>query len=227
VAWSRTFSGRIAVDAAGNVAITGGLRGSLDFGNGPLTSAGGEDVFVALLDSAGNHRFSRVFGDAGPTQRGEAVAFDRGGHILVSGVLDGAVDFGLGELAPRAGACPSEVGCKLAGFVAKFDGAGNAVFSVSKGPMRTLSGIAGNSSGQVLVSGATPGGVSPYRIPLLLALDPNGAELWRETEWPESGIGSGRALSVDACDSVIWSLTARPDLSSDEAPYLAKISPNL
>jgi hypothetical protein len=226
VVWSRTFSGRIAVDAAGNIALTGGLRGSLDLGNGSLTSAGGEDVFVALLDPAGNHRFSRVFGDAGANQRGEAVAFDRDGHILVSGVLDGVVDFDLGELAPRAGACSSEVGCKLAGFIAKFDAAGNTIFSVSKGPMRTLSSISGNSRGDVLVSGATPGGVSPYRIPLLLALDTSGDELWRETEWPESGIGSGRALTVDACDSVIWSLSTRPDLSSGEAPYLAKLSPN-
>jgi hypothetical protein len=227
VAWSRAFSGRIALDSLGNVAITGGLRGSVDFGGGALVSAGGEDVFLALLDAEGNHRFSRAFGDAGQNQRGEAIAFDRDGHILVSGVLDGAVDFGLGELSPRAGACPSEVGCKFAGFVAKFDATGSARFSVNQGPMRTLAGISSNSKGEVIVSGATPGGVSPYRIPLLLALDAGGAELWRETEWPESGIGSGRALTVDACDAVIWSLSARPDLSSDEAPYLAKLSPNL
>jgi hypothetical protein len=226
VVWSRPFSGPIAVDASGNIALTGGLRGSLDLGNGELTSSGGEDVLVALLDAAGNQRFSRVFGDAGPNQRGEAVAFDRDGHILVSGVLDGVVDFGLGELTPRAGACPSEVGCKWTGFIARFDATGNASFSVNQGPMRTLSSISSNSRGDVLVSGATPGGVSPYRIPLLLALDASGEELWRETEWPESGIGSGRALSVDACDSVIWSLSARPDLSSEEAPYLAKLSPN-
>lgn len=227
MAWSRAFAGRLALDSVGNVAITGGLRGSVDFGGGVHTSAGGEDVFLALLDAEGNHRFSRVFGDAGQNQRGEAVAFDRAGHILVSGVLDGVVDFGLGELSPRAGACPSEVGCKFAGFVTKFDAAGNPIFSVNQGPMRMLAGIASNSNGDVIVSGATPGGVSPYRIPLLLALDADGGELWRETEWPESGIGSGRALTVDACDSVIWSLSARPDLSSEEAPYLAKLTTNL
>lgn len=226
VAWSRAFSGRIALDAAGNVALAGGLRGSIDFGGGPLTSAGGEDIFVALLDSAGNHQFSRIFGDAGTTQRGEAVTFDPQGQLIVSGVLDGSVDFGLGELSPRPGTCPSEVGCKLTGFVAKFDAAGNALFSVNQGPMRALSGLASNAAGDVFVSGATPGGVAPYRIPLLLALDANGVERWRETEWPESGIGSGRALAVDGCGSVIWSLSARPDLSSDEAPYLAKLSPN-
>ena len=227
VAWRRAFAGHVALDSAGNVALTGGLQGSVDFGGGSLTSAGGEDVFVAELDPAGNHLFSRAFGDAGTSQRGEAVAFDADDQLLVSGVLDGVVDFGLGELAPRAGACPSEVGCKLAGFVAKFDQSGNALFSVTKGPMRAFSGIASNANGDVFVSGATPGGVSPYRIPLLVALDANGAELWRETEWPESGIGSGRALAVDACGAVIWSLSARPDLSTDEAPYLAKLSPKL
>ena len=43
VAWP----GGVAADAAANVVIAGRFSGSIDFGNGPITSAGANDVFVA------------------------------------------------------------------------------------------------------------------------------------------------------------------------------------
>ncbi len=54
--WSRRFGDSgdqdgtgAAVDPQDHVLITGYIEGSADFGNGPLASAGGEDVFVAKL----------------------------------------------------------------------------------------------------------------------------------------------------------------------------------
>jgi hypothetical protein len=40
-------------DAGGNIAVTGYFAGSVDFGGGPLTSAGSRDVFFAKFDAAG------------------------------------------------------------------------------------------------------------------------------------------------------------------------------
>ena len=40
---------RIMVDPASNVLLAGVLQGSADFGLGPLTSAGSDDVFVVKL----------------------------------------------------------------------------------------------------------------------------------------------------------------------------------
>ncbi len=54
--WARRFGGAedqeasaVAVDAKGHVVLAGGIWGSVDFGEGPLTSAGDSDVFVATL----------------------------------------------------------------------------------------------------------------------------------------------------------------------------------
>jgi hypothetical protein len=39
----------VTTDASGNVLFAGYLNGAVDFGKGPLLSAGGSDVFVAKL----------------------------------------------------------------------------------------------------------------------------------------------------------------------------------
>ncbi|MGI9598937.1 MAG: SBBP repeat-containing protein, partial [Acidimicrobiales bacterium] len=63
--WARQLGGTsfdegraVAVDVAGNVYTTGRFLGTADFDPGPdvaeLTTAGGSDVFVSKLDSAGN-----------------------------------------------------------------------------------------------------------------------------------------------------------------------------
>ena len=54
--WCRCLGGRpvnvgagraVAVDQGGNVVVTGSFRGTVDFGGGPLTRIGGQDVFMA------------------------------------------------------------------------------------------------------------------------------------------------------------------------------------
>ncbi len=101
--WSRRFghspnSLAVAADAWGSVAMTGKLRGTADFGGGPLVSDF-EDVIVAKLDSEGDHSFSARFGDP-LSQFGEHVVVDSSGDVLVSGRVSGTVDFGGGSLAP-------------------------------------------------------------------------------------------------------------------------------
>src|SRR5205823_3862154 len=52
--WSKRVGGtgdefvkRVAVDGSGNILVAGNFRGTTDLGGGPLTSAGGLDMFVA------------------------------------------------------------------------------------------------------------------------------------------------------------------------------------
>jgi hypothetical protein len=225
VLWTKGFHGHIALDSLGNILLTGALTTTVDFGGGGLTSAGGTDIFVAKLAPTGEHLFSRRFGDAAERQRGETIAVDRSDNVLVGGVFDGAVDFGGGALSLPSRTCPDEVWCLTAGFVTKLDAQGQWLWSLSLGPMRALPGVAADSRGNVVLSGALPGGVSPFRIPLVSELNPDGTELWRRVEWPETGIGAGHRVAVDPCDNVLWSLSVRPTLESDEQSYIAKLSP--
>jgi len=223
--WSRSFEGSLAIDSKSNVWMTGAFTDSVDFGGGLLVSAGGEDIFVVELDADGNHVWSRRFGDAGTQQRGEAIAIDPEGNVLVSGVVDGVVDFGGGPIGVQPGTCPKEIWCEQAGFALKLDPLGNFLWSWSRAPIRSLPGIAGDSRGNVLVSGAYPGDVEPYRLSFLIELDPAGAQRWQVLERPMTGLGTGHRVTVDSCDDVIWSTSVRPSLDQSEHSYLAKLTP--
>jgi hypothetical protein len=220
--WAKKFHGHVALDSESNTLLTGALTGTVDFGGGPLTSSGGADVFIAKLGPAGEHIFSLRFGDAAELQQGQAIAVDRWNDVIVGGIFEGAIDFGSGVLSlPR---CPEEVWCRTAGFVAKFDRQGRLLWSLPLEPMRALQGVAADSLRNVILSGALPGGVPPYRIPLVSELDAEGVRLWRRTEWPKTGIGTGHHVAVDPCDNVYWSLSALPVLGSNEQPYVTKLS---
>ncbi|MBK9264697.1 MAG: nucleotide-binding protein [Polyangiaceae bacterium] len=108
--WSKRFGDAqkqyitgIAVTSTGDLALTVTFGGSIDFGGGPLTSAGNLDIAIARMDGAGNHVWSLRAGD-GVSQSSEAIAFDPAGHVLLTGELVGSVDFGTGVLTSAGSA---------------------------------------------------------------------------------------------------------------------------
>jgi hypothetical protein len=111
--WSRRFGGNgsdavfsveVALDASGNTAIEGYFHGTADFGAGPLSSAGINDIFLAKYDSEGAHLWSKHFGDASPYPQLGGVGFDGAGHVYVAGQVIGSVDFGAGTQQSAGGA---------------------------------------------------------------------------------------------------------------------------
>lgn len=104
--WSKRFGNAnqdhvtsLATDSSGNVIITGTFSGTLSFGGTSLTSAGGNDIFVAKFDSSGNHVWSKSFGSSTGYEGGNGVAVDSSGNVFVTGEVEGAVDFGGGLLS--------------------------------------------------------------------------------------------------------------------------------
>lgn len=100
--WSKAFGGpksqactSIAVDGSGNVVLTGGFNGSIDFGNSKFGNQDKEDfdVFVAKLDVNGNHLWSWPFGDE-QDQIGHGTAVDKTGNVVLAGAFEGSMDFG-------------------------------------------------------------------------------------------------------------------------------------
>jgi len=97
--WARRFGGTaddsaygIAVDASGNVVVTGYFTGSTDFGGGTLYSPYfDEDTFALKLSPAGGYLWARNFSN---TSRdiGQAVALTTGGDVVVAGWNLGAFE---------------------------------------------------------------------------------------------------------------------------------------
>lgn len=107
--WSKQFgdndnqyASAMAVDAMGNVLITGYFYGTVDFGGGPLICKDMGDIFVAKFNTQGNHLWSRRFGDEhlgswiGSVT--SAATVDSAGNVLLTGYFGGTVDFGSGPL---------------------------------------------------------------------------------------------------------------------------------
>jgi hypothetical protein len=220
--WTRPLVGHAVVDGAGNVVVTGALDGTQTFGNDTLTSAGGNDVLVVQLSAGGEYVWSRSYGDSGTNQRGEAIAVDASGDVLVGGVVDGAADFGGGAISVPAGACPSEVPCKQAGFVLKLSAGGDFVWSRGRAPARAISGIAVDAAGNVYASGSAPGNVPPYRTALLVGFDADGHERTLSPNYDMAGVG--HAIATDVCGDLVFTF-ATPGASSAELgrSYVAKL----
>jgi hypothetical protein len=110
--WSKAFGQpgdqlptHLAVDAGGNVLVTGRFQGTVDFGNGcPVTSAGGDDLFVAKYGPSGTALWARRFGAAG-NEAGSGIAVEPNGKALAVGTFDGTFPLdGLPPLVSKGGA---------------------------------------------------------------------------------------------------------------------------
>jgi hypothetical protein len=157
--WSKAFgdldlqeAAAIEVDGADSVVVTGNFGGTVDFGGGPLTTAGSTDVFLVKLDESGNHVWSDRFGDT-DLDNGVGVVAGLLGECVVTGSFRGSVDFGGGAL--------SSVGSGDI-FVAKFDMAGNHLWSMAFGNSSGDSGngVCLNSAGNVFMTGYFNGSVN-------------------------------------------------------------------
>ena len=136
--WAEAFSGTgsntgndIAVDASGNVYITGNYLGTVDFdpgvGTSNLTSSGAGasiDIFVARLDTAGAYTWAVSMGGAIGTDRGHGIVVDSLGNVYTTGRFQDTGDFDPGVGTSNLTSLGSyDV------FVSKLDSSGNFVWA--------------------------------------------------------------------------------------------------
>lgn len=87
----------LAVSKNGTSYITGNIVSTVDFGGGPLTSAGYDDIFVASFTANGAYRWSKSYG--GPWgDVGWAIAADDMGSVYLGADFSDSVDFGAGTI---------------------------------------------------------------------------------------------------------------------------------
>jgi hypothetical protein len=208
--WSKSFPGAspagVAVDAHGNVLVTGSIKGPVDFGGGTLTSVNGPSAYVVELTPTGEHVWSEAFPnaedpDAGPSPSfnyPQGISVDASGNVLFTGSYRGSVDFGGGFLPPVADGI----------FVVELDPTGAHLWS--KGFEDGLGiGVAAAGSGDVFVTGLFEGTVDFGGGPLtsavgddvfVVSFDAGGNYRWGRGF---SGVQSSEGIAVDPCGHVV------------------------
>jgi hypothetical protein len=139
----------MAMTSGGELVVVGRFQGTVDFGGGALTSAGGDDVFVVRFWSNGSFAWAERFGDAGD-QRANAVAVDMAGNVFVAGGFGGTLDFGKSKITSAGG---------TDGFVAAFDKSGNHLWARAFGDAsdQEALGVSSSQFGDVTVVGRFTG----------------------------------------------------------------------
>lgn len=139
----------IAVDAAGNVYLTGSTLGGLDGNTNAFGPAGSTyDLFLVKYDAAHVWQWTRQLG-TGEDELAWAVAVDAAGNAYVAGESWGDLD----------GQPNANPGLAADAFVVMYDAAGSRQWVTLFGTAGddVAQGIALDNSGNVLVSGSTSG----------------------------------------------------------------------
>ncbi|MGZ5134147.1 MAG: hypothetical protein ACXWCG_03310, partial [Flavitalea sp.] len=147
-------SSAIAVNQSGNVFITGGFTGTIDFdpGIGVANVTVGsrmDDIFLASYDSLGNYKYAKKF--SGPDfDQANALVVDNAGNAYTTGNFFFSLDFDVDNIG---GEVTSAGGLDI--YIAKHDSSGNYVYARSMGGTVDDGGLgmALDTAGNVYVSG--------------------------------------------------------------------------
>ena len=156
-------SNSIAVDSAGNAYVTG-LTASTNFPTAsPLQAAsgGGQDAFVAKLNSAGSALIYSTYLGSGGNEAGQGIAVDSSGNAYVVG---GTISTNFPTISPFQAANGGSIDV----FVTKLNAAGSAlVYSTYLGGSGNEAGrgIAVDSSGNAYLTGQTQSADFPTANP--------------------------------------------------------------
>jgi len=151
----------IAVDATGNVYVTGPTYGALEGAN-----AGSSDGFLRKLDASGTTLWTRQFGTVGP-ETPKSLVVDGSGNAYIAG-----------STYPTGGQGSGDP------FVRKFDSSGATVWAKQFGGADEdeASAVAVDSAGNVYVGGYTsdliPAANQGQRDAFVRKFDASGATLW-------------------------------------------------
>lgn len=134
----------IEVGVNGDVLLSSFFSNPVNFGDGPLANAGGDDVFVAKIDTNGNYAWSRPFG--GTSSEGPlGLTVDAAGNVILGGFTTGDIDFGGGLLSapPRSA------------FLVKLSPSGDHIWSKVFGtdPHAMTWAVGSSPSGNVFATG--------------------------------------------------------------------------
>jgi hypothetical protein len=225
------FDRVVAVAPSGEILIACTFVDTVDFGAETLTSAGGEDVFVAKFNAQGGYLWSKRFGDA-LSQLSDSVTVDSLGDVILTGGFKGTIDFGGGPLAATPGAGNHQIDI----YLAKLDTDGNHVWSKRFGLDEAQIGadVAVDGSDNILFTGATGtvidlgGGDVPPQLEtttcFVAKMTPDGDYLWDrgyachfEDSGPRVAIGPSDEVVVTGDFTSIGDFGAGPVVANNDS----------
>src|ERR1019366_9462075 len=119
------FMNGVVVLSSGDIVVGGSLQGTVDFGGGPLTAKGGISAFLARFGPCGAFESARQFGSSIPDHWSwtYGLAVNGTDQIVMTGIFEGGIDFGAGELDAPANSTDYDA------FIARFDASGAPIAS--------------------------------------------------------------------------------------------------
>ena len=210
--WAKRFGtiysekGRaLAVSPSGNVYITGNFSGSSDFGSTTLNSYGGNDIFVAKLNTNGNFLWAKKAG-GGNQDRGYGIALDKNEDVYVTGTFTGSASFSGTTLSNSANG---------ASFIAKYSSSGSLIWAKESGACcdtTKSNSIALDENGNIYIAGSfadktefdsyhfTSRGVTDI---FLTKYDPNGNVIWsKQAGGADEDVAYG--VTVDTLNHLVY-----------------------
>lgn len=204
----------IALDAAGNVYVTGTFEGTVDLdpgaGTANYTSNGLEDIFTLKLDANGNFVWANSFGGT-MSDVSNSIALDGMDNVYTTGKFEGTID-----LDPSAGTSNFTSNGASDIFVQKLDAAGSFIWANSIGGALgdNSHSIDTDAAGNVFITGLYQGmvdfdpGVATFNVAsagdfdaFVQKMDPTGGFLWVTTIGDVTSDG-GQAITIDISDNV-------------------------
>ncbi|MDB6123182.1 MAG: Conserved repeat domain protein [Pedosphaera sp.] len=135
----------IAVDAVGNIYLTGSFQGTATFGSTNISSTGGQSIFLAKYDTNGNLLWIQKGGGTA-SYIASAVATDEAGSCYLAGSFNGAAVFGSTGITVSA---PSA-------FVAKYNTNGDFIWvrNANNNGQTVANSLAIDGGGNALITGS-------------------------------------------------------------------------
>ncbi len=225
----------VALDATGNLLVTGSFGGTATFGNQEVVSHGGQDIFVAALTPQGQWR--GVLTAGGPDQdEAFALTVDRENNVLLGGRFQGDAVFGNHQLHAAKGGSDA--------FVVRLGPNGKWAWAKQAGAtgQGAIKRIAVDKQGDVIVTGYV-GGTGQFGTNPLISQGTHNAFVAKLSragnwQWASGGLSEsttyGNALAVDEQNRIFvtgsysgQTTFGRHQLTSqggDDA-YVARLSP--
>jgi Secretion system C-terminal sorting domain/Beta-propeller repeat len=188
-----TVATSMALDATGNIYITGWYKGVVDFGATSLSGGNFENAFVVKLNATGGVIWAKNVASSNGLDKGFSVDVDASGNVFIAGTYSFTTDFDPGAGTQNRGSSGQDI------FVLKLTAAGNYsnVYVTGTAGIDQAFSLTIDGSNNIYVTGTTNGDVYVEKLNNALS------SVTVSTTLGNTGNGhSGNSIVVDGANNI-------------------------